>query len=121
MIGGRERFRTAIVAGEVAMALVLLTGTGLLLKSFLRLHSVPLEFESGRSVAMTIDLPESRYRQAAQMRSFCSRLLERCKSLPGVKSAAIVNFVPLGGTLIRSDFTVENRSFPAGFTAPKWR
>ena len=73
--GRHERLRGALVTAEIALALVLLTGAGLLVRSFLRMRSVNPGFQAANILAATIDLPDSRYRTAAQMRALHERVL----------------------------------------------
>jgi predicted permease len=118
--GGATRFRSVLVVGEIALSLVLLTGAGLLLKSFERLRSVDLGFSGANTLAITVDLPETSYRDATAMRAFYDRVLARLGALPGVVSAGAVNWVPLGGALIRGDFTLEDgRPLPPNYSADK--
>jgi putative ABC transport system permease protein len=99
--------RSVLVVAEIALALVLLTGAGLLLKSFWRLNSVNPGFQSDNVLTVTLDLPDARYRTAEQMRTFHESVLTRLSGLPGVISAGAVNWVPLGPGLIRGDFQLE--------------
>jgi len=116
----RETVRSALVIAEIALALVLLTGAGLLLKSFWRIHSIDPGFRPRNVLAVTVDLPESRYRTAAQMRTFHQSALEKLSSLPGVEAAGAVNWMPLGGNLARGDFQLEGgRQRPPGYIVDK--
>jgi putative ABC transport system permease protein len=118
--GRREGLRGVLVVAELALALVLLTGAGLLLKSFWRLQSVDPGFRPGNTIALTVDLPDSRYHTAAQMRTFHEQMLEKLGTLPGVKSVGAVNWVPFGRGLIRGDFQIEGgRKLPRGFSVDK--
>jgi putative ABC transport system permease protein len=117
---GATRFRSALVVGEIAMSLVLLTGAALLLKSFERLRSVDLGFSGANTLAITVDLPATSYRDAAAMRAFFDGVVGRLRALPGAETAGAVNWVPLGGALIRGDFTLEDgRPLPQGYSADK--
>jgi putative ABC transport system permease protein len=118
--GGREGLRAVLVVAELALSLVLLTGAGLLLKSFWRLQSVDPGFRPRNALAVTVDLPESRYRTAAQMRAFHQSTLAKLASLPGVEAAGAVNWMPFGQNLIRGDFQLEGgRKLPRGFAVDK--
>jgi putative ABC transport system permease protein len=118
--GGRTGLRGALVVAEMALALILLTGAGLLLRSFWRLQSVDPGFHPDHTLAVTVDLPDSRYRTAAQMRAFHQSTLEKLEGIPGVEAAGAVNWVPFGRNLVRGDFQLEDgRRLPAGFAVDK--
>ncbi len=116
----KERLRSMFVVSEVALALVLLTGAGLLLKSFWRMLSVDPGFRPQHVLTAIVDLPGSRYRTAAQMRSFDDSGLAKLAALPGVDAAAAVNWMPFRHELIRGDFELEGgHKFPPHFTVNK--
>jgi len=116
---GHERMRSALTVSEIALALVLLTGAGLLLKSFLRLRAVNPGFSPHSVVTITVDLPDSTYRTALQMRAFHQRTLDELSRLPGVFAAGAVNLLPLGGFLTMGTFQVEGSRRPPGFMVDK--
>jgi putative ABC transport system permease protein len=105
--GRHERLRGALVIAEVALALVLLTGAGLLVKSFVRMRSVNPGFRSANILAATIDLPKSRYQTATQMRLLDERVLSSLSLLPGAKSVAAVSYLPFGWG-VRGRFQLED-------------
>ena len=117
--GGHEGIRRVLAISEVALALILLTGAGLMLKSFLRLRAVDPGFAPHNVVSMTVDLPESTYRTAAQMHAFHSQTLAELSNLPGVLAAGAVNWLPLGGVLAMGDFQVEGGVRPPDFIVDK--
>jgi putative ABC transport system permease protein len=120
ILGRHEGIRGALVTAEIALALVLLTGAGLLVRSFLRIRSVNPGFRSANILAATVDLPDSRYRTAAQMRAFDERLLAKLSVLPGAESVAAVNWIPFKQELVRGDFKIEDgRHLPRGFLVDK--
>jgi predicted permease len=86
---GRRRLRNGLVICEIALALVLLAGAGLLVRTFLRLMQVDLGIDPTNVVTMEIDLPQYRYATAAQQTLFYRELLGRVKILPGVKADGI--------------------------------
>jgi len=86
---GRRRLRSSLVVSEMALALVLLTGAGLLVRTFLRLMDVDLGIDPTNVVTMGIDLPHYKYASATQQTLFYRQLLQRVNGLPGVKSAGI--------------------------------
>ncbi len=115
-----ERLRSVLVTAEIALALILLTAAGLLVSSFLRMRSVNPGFQSANILAATVDLPESRYRTAAQMRMLHERVLSALSVLPGTESAAAVNWLPLRPEYVRGDFQLEDgRHLPRGFLVDK--
>lgn len=89
--------RTFLTAAEVALSLVLLTGAGLLLKSFRTVMGVDLGFQPGHVVAMNINLPPLRYRTPEARLRFYQSLEQRVSALPGVESVAYANRMPLRG------------------------
>ena len=86
---GRRRLRNGLVISEMALALVLLAGAGLLLRTFLRLLQVDLGIDPANAVTMEIDLPHYKYPTATQQTLFYRELLQRVGSTPGVKSGGI--------------------------------
>lgn len=102
----RNRLRNLLVVSEVALALLLLVGAGLMTKSFFRLQQVDPGFEATNVVSMNIALPTSKYR-GQQVNNFYDQLLERVKNLPGVKSVAGINPLPLSNSNVSYRFVVE--------------
>jgi predicted permease len=92
-----RRLRNGLVISEVTLALVLLCGAGLMLRSFVWLNHESPGFTTEHLVTMKIALPGAAYPKAAQTSAFFDRLLERLQSLPGVKDAAMVTTLPLSG------------------------
>lgn len=86
---GRRHLRNSLVISEIALALVLLIGAGLLVRTFLGLTQVDLGIDPTNVVTMEIDLPQYKYSTDAQQTGFYRQLLDRVKSLPGMKSAGI--------------------------------
>lgn len=109
---GRSRMRNALVVAEVALALVLLVGAGLLFKSFLSLTNADPGFNPDNLLSMRIDLPEKRYEQAEQALAFWDQTFERVKSLPGVESVAISNGMPFLGSAETSFIIEDGRPKP---------
>ncbi|MES1243386.1 MAG: ABC transporter permease [Acidobacteriota bacterium] len=109
--GGLRRgwTRQTLVSAEIAVALVLLIGTGLLAKSILQLQSVNPGFRTEGILAAQLLLPAAKYPNPAQMSDFYAGLVERVRTLPGVQQAAVASTV-LDGEGSRSDsFTVEGQ------------
>ena len=97
--GGKSqvRWRAALTVAEVALSMVLLVGAGLLLKSFVVLMGVDLGFQPDRVLVMNITLPAPRYNTQDERLRFFQQLEERVRPLPGVRSAAVSNRMPLRG------------------------
>jgi putative ABC transport system permease protein len=98
--------RNLLVVSEVAVALLLLVGAGLMTKSFFRLQQVDPGFAATNVVSMNIALPTSKYRQQ-QVNIFYDQLIERIKNLPGVKAVAGIDPLPLSNNNVSSRFVVE--------------
>ena len=101
----RNIVRSALVTGEVALALVLLSGAGLLMRSFYRLASVDLGFDPHGMLTFRVNLPQTRYKEDAQQVAFFDRALAGVRALPGVTSAGAASLFPLGGSDTIYDFT----------------
>lgn len=111
--GGRStRFRTALLAAEVALSLLLLAGAGLLLRSFDQLHRVDMGFDSERVSRFTLDLPGAQYDSLASMAGFYRSLEERLAALPGVLSVGSVYGPPLGRGSMSGDVLIEGLPEP---------
>jgi putative ABC transport system permease protein len=106
---GRNRLRSFLVVTEVALALILLIGTGLMLRSFVRLQEVDPGFTPDHLLTMEISLPEARYADP-QKAAFFTQLLERVRALPGVQSAGAIGHLPLGGEIESYALGVEGRA-----------
>jgi putative ABC transport system permease protein len=93
---------------EVALALVLLAGAGLVARSFAQLRAVELGFQPEQVISMTVDLSSTRYATAPALHGFRDDAIAQLSRLPGVSSAAAVNWRPLGGALIKGTFVVDD-------------
>src|SRR5262249_5207850 len=93
--GLRRGTQSLLVVGEVALALVLLGGSGLLISSLWRLQQIEPGFKSDRLLSMQLEFPASRYRDNAQVLSFVTELNERLTALPGVESVGAADSLPL--------------------------
>jgi putative ABC transport system permease protein len=102
---GRQRVRQALVTGQVAVALVLVTGAGLLVQSFLRLRQVDPGFVPERLLTARVELSPVRYQANDVRRRFYENLLERLRSIPGVRSAATARALPMTGKLEIGDWS----------------
>jgi putative ABC transport system permease protein len=85
----------ALVVIETALALVLLAGAGLLVRSFVRLTGVEVGFRTNRILTVGVTLPDSKYREDPAKVEFAQRWLERVRALPGVEDAAVTNSIPV--------------------------
>jgi putative ABC transport system permease protein len=106
---GRHWLRNLLVVGEVAVAMTLLVGAGLMLNSFVRLQRVNPVVNAGKLLSVQIDLPETRYPKAAQAATFFQDLIRRVESLPGVESASLSTVQPLSGVAVNDPFSIEGR------------
>ncbi len=104
---GRQRFRNALVIGEVSLSLVLLIGAGLLVRSLYGVLSVERGFDTRDVLTMQIGLARKDYDDAARQRAFYADLLARVSTLPGVEAAAIASHPPLGGSNTNGDVKIE--------------
>ncbi len=100
-----DRLRSVLVVGEVALALVLLTGAGLMIRSLDFLLRVNTGLRLDHLLTMEIALPSTRYATDAQQKAFCDRLLENAERTPGVLSAAMTDGLPMESVRATS-FTV---------------
>jgi putative ABC transport system permease protein len=110
----RHGLRQSLAAGQIALALLLLVGVGLLGKSFLRLRAVDPGFDPQSVLAASISLPQVRYPDDASVIQFFERTLARLRALPGVREAAIVSVVPMSGDFDRTGFVIRGKTFGAG-------
>ena len=110
---GSRRMRSALVISEIALAVVLLASAGLLVRSFIRLQQIDRGFNTDNVLSMVVRLPFARYPEDAQLIQFFNQTMERMRNLPGVRSAGMVNFLPLYGGLGSSTaFKILSRPEP---------
>jgi putative ABC transport system permease protein len=108
--GSAHRTHRALVISEIALALVLMIGSGLLIRSFLRLRDVDPGFQPDHIVTATISLPRS-YSSPEQIAGFWKQFLEKVQSLPGVTAAGISMSLPPNLLAITNPFTVEGQGY----------
>jgi putative ABC transport system permease protein len=113
-----RRTLNALVVVEVALSLVLLTGAGLLIRSFVRLQRVDPGFRAESVLTSRVTLPGARYPQPRDSAAFFDKVLERVRALPGVQSAAGIAFLPMAGPGIGTRFYRLDRPVPADGQAP---
>jgi predicted permease len=109
--GGR-RLRSILVVAEMALAVVLLVGAGLLIRSFTRLLNVNPGFDTNNLLTMNVSLPSGKYAQDAQVNNFYTQAVERLKALPGVQHVALTSHLPLSGSNRVRGFDIEGRTQP---------
>lgn len=111
--GGRRRhqMRSLLVVGEVALALMLLIGAGLLIRSFWSLQQVDPGFDAENVLVVGLSLPESTYEEDWQTVAFFRQLLERVSALPGVQAASATQSLPFFGDYVLG-FRIEGRPEP---------
>jgi putative ABC transport system permease protein len=106
---GANRLRSLLVAGEIAVSLILLVGAGLLIQSFVRLRNTALGFRTDHTLTMRISIPEDKYPQDEQVSAFYDRLLDKVRTLSGVERAGMVSFLPLTGHEFDNSFDIVGR------------
>ena len=104
----RKRLRSMFVVVELAVALVLLVGAGLLIKTFWKLRAVEPGFNPDHLITMRVVLPETRYKDPGSQARFRDRVLGGVNSLPGVQST-MISELPLSGDSLDHNFLIENR------------
>jgi len=112
------RARELLVAGQVALALVLLVGSGLMVRSFSALQNVDPGYDSEGLLTFRVSLPESDYPDPYAISAFHEGFLERIRSLPGVEEAGAVNRLPVGGMAGINGFYLATDPPPPGQMAP---
>ena len=111
----RQRLRGVLVVAEIALALVLLVGSGLLIHSLIRLQNVNPGFDTENLLTMRVGLPAPETRDVQQIVSFYHQMLTRLEIVPGAKSAALTSSVPFTGSYSWStNFTIEGRPVEPG-------
>ena len=107
--GDRNRVRSGLIVSEVALALILLVGAGLLLNSFVRLSKVSPGFNPQQALAMQLSLSEKKYADDARRTAFFAQIVERIEALPGVAAAGLSLTLPLADVPPDAFFTISGR------------
>ncbi len=107
---GRGHLRSLLIVSEIGLSLVLLTGAGLLLRSFMRLLEVKPGFNPENLVTLSISFSSEKYGQSGRTTQFVKELLPRLESLPGVSGVAIANDLPLEGQDTTTYPSIEGRA-----------
>src|SRR5205823_3373199 len=94
---GRVRLRSALIVTEVALAFMLLTGAGLLIRSFYHLQQVDVGVESTNVITMGLPIPRTKFPEPAQLDTYLRRIDDGVMSLPGVRDVAFTNALPMEG------------------------
>ena len=103
----RSRFRDLLVVSEIALALLLVTGTSLMVRSLIRMLSVDPGFRAERVLTASLTLPAANYGEPARRVNFFNALLERLRATPGVQSASLVSHLPFSQSKSGQDVNVE--------------
>jgi predicted permease len=107
IVRSRIEIRKLLIVGEIAIGLVVLVGAGLLFRSFLHLVHTPLGFQPDNVLTFRVIPRGERYAQPAQRTAFYQQAIERIGSLPGVRSASAVTFLPLTLARAAKGFSIE--------------
>ncbi len=118
-----HRLRRIFVAAEAALAVLLLAGSGLLLRSFVKLLQVDPGFRSEGVLTLQVALPSAKYPKPEQASAFFRELVDRVQQLPGVQAAGAVSILPLSGTGNSGTTTVDSRAVAPQDASPEadWR
>jgi putative ABC transport system permease protein len=112
--GGRSRtFRNVFVVAEVSLALVLLIGAGLMIRSFMQLQAVETGFNPENVLTMRAQLPKKKYPEPHHIVDFFKRAQERVATLPGVQAVGAISYLPLTGPAARDGFKIVGQPEPA--------
>jgi putative ABC transport system permease protein len=111
---GRSRtgLRNGLAVAELALALVLLAGGGLMLKSSLRVHAVEPGFTPANALALNVSLPGAVYRTAHERLAFERQVIEKLSGVAGVEAVGAVDLAPLGGKTLQGHIKVERGNLP---------
>ena len=114
----RHRARQALVVAQVALALVLLVGAGLMVRSFWGMANVDSGVQPAGVLTAQLNLPEAEYGEAARTARFYTQLLERVRAIPGVEKAGTVTILPLSNMNSMSSHTIEDHPLPPDALPP---
>ncbi|HEY7546245.1 MAG TPA: ABC transporter permease, partial [Blastocatellia bacterium] len=111
----RNKLRSMLVVAEVASAIVLLVGAGLLIKSFIRLQEIETGFKAENLLTMGVSLPQAKYPTRQTAAAFYRQTLERIAALPGVEAAGAISLLPIQQTGTNGDIAIEGQGpYPPG-------
>lgn len=106
-----KALRTGLIVVEVALSLILLSGAGVLLKSFSKVQTVDTGFDAHGVLAVRLSLPKARYPHLADISRFYDALLPRVQTLPGTQASGVINMLPLSGGVASIPFTIVGQAF----------
>jgi putative ABC transport system permease protein len=115
---GRQGLRSALVVAEIAISLVLLVGSGLLIRSFVALNRVNPGFDDRNLLTFDVSLSSKEFAEAPKVRRFFKQLLEKIEALPGIQTAATTDLLPLNGNDSENQFFITNRPKPSPSELP---
>ena len=118
---GTGALRAALVVGEVAVALMLLVGAGLLIKSFARLQQVDPGFQRENVLTAQLSLPAARYPTPDGRGAFWSRLIEKTQQIPGVTTVGMTTNVPFNGNISSGSYSIVGYTPAPGEARPHSR
>ena len=104
-----HRLRDALVVGEMALAVLLLIGSGLMIRSFVRYQGARIGFDPGHVLTFEISLPQQKYKEKTQQRIALQQVEQRLRTLPGVEAAGLVSTLPLAGTGWMSSYGIQGK------------
>ncbi len=116
--GGKGDVRQAFVAVQLALCIVLLIGAGLLLRSLSRLQQERLGFDAEHLLTAEFRLPSAKYQSDEQIAAFITAALERIRAVPGIRSAALLNSVPLSGNWATTTYQIDGQPPEAAGSLP---
>ncbi|PYQ46905.1 MAG: ABC transporter permease [Acidobacteria bacterium] len=114
------RARSALVVSELALAVLLLAGAGLLLRSFQRLSAVSPGFSADGVLTLEVSLPAATYAEPARRAALFDRIRQGLQALPGVRAAAVASRLPLTGPGLSGPFSIEGRAFDPHAAVPQF-
>src|SRR5262249_6322766 len=115
---GRRRAQRLLVVAEIALALMLSVGAGLMIRSFAALQRVSPGFEPSHLLTFQLSLPEARYDTGAKTRDFYETLIQRLEALPGVRAAGLTISLPPHLLQMTDNFMPEGMTLPPNQSAP---
>ncbi len=116
---GHHRLRGVLICAEIALAMLLLVGSGLLLRSFERMQDTPIGFQADHLFVADLPVSQTAYAKPEQRYGFYDRLVDRAQTLPGVRSAAAASYLPVsgGGSIIHFNITGHPPKSPHEYVA----
>ena len=112
------RVRSAFVVVEIALALILLVGAGLLLRSFVTLLRVDPGFDPARTMTVKVSIPTTKYSDAPRQQAFFNQLFERIDAIPGVVASGSTSFLPMAGLGAATNFEIVGQPKPERGQSP---